>query len=183
MGDLRSRFFSLFLPGQLQENVFEAHTGGLELEQTPATLHDRTRQVAADVPSEFAFNLESIRTVVFRDLADLHRTRCGSELWHDFRSGSPHLDEDSLRTLDLESQVLGCIHCHDPALVDNDDAMARLLYLGKDVGRKDHGMTAGKLLDKLANLVDLFRVESDGWLVQDQNRRIVHQRLGQANAL
>ena len=48
---------------------------------------------------------------------------------------------------------------------------------------QDDRVIAAQLLDQPAGLDDLFRVESGGWLVEDQHVRVVEQRLGKADAL
>ena len=44
-------------------------------------------------------------------------------------------------------------------------------------------MGAGQALDQLPDLDDLFRVQPQGRLIQDQHRRIVEQRLSQPDPL
>ena len=44
-------------------------------------------------------------------------------------------------------------------------------------------MLAAQRADELAHLDDLHRVEAAGRLVEDQQLRLVHQRLGHADAL
>jgi len=75
-----------------------------------------------------------------------------------------------------------------PAAVHDDHAAADRLDLGQDVRREDHGARlafarARELADQRADLADLDRVEADGRLVEDHHGRIVHDRLGEADAL
>ena len=56
-------------------------------------------------------------------------------------------------------QVLRRVHGDDPPLVDDDDAMAGLADFRKDVRAEDDGVIAAQVLDELACLVDLLRVE------------------------
>ena len=49
--------------------------------------------------------------------------------------------------------------------------------------REEHGALASQLLDDAPHLDDLRRVEPDGRLVQDQDLRLVEQRLRQPEAL
>src|SRR5713101_9935637 len=72
---------------------------------------------------------------------------------------------------------------HDPAVVDNHHSVADLRDFGKYMRRKHDRAVAGKAADKLANLVNLSRVESDRRLVEHQHRRVVNQRLREPDAL
>ena len=74
------------------------------------------------------------------------------------------------------------------AAVHDDHALTDRLDLGKDVRRQDHRARlafarARQIADQRADLADLDRVEADGRLVEDQHRRIVHDRLGESDAL
>ena len=80
-------------------------------------------------------------------------------------------------------QVVGRVDGHDLALVDDDDALAGLRDFGQDVRAEDDRVIAGELLDQLARLDDLLRVEAGGRLVEDQHVGVVDQRLRQADAL
>ena len=68
-------------------------------------------------------------------------------------------------------------------LVDDDDALAGLRDLGKDVRAEDDRVIAGQLLDELPRFDDLLRIESGGRLVEDQDIGIVNERLRQTDAL
>ena len=52
-----------------------------------------------------------------------------------------------------------------------------------DVGAQDDGVIARQRLDELADLDDLLRVEPGGRLVEDEDVRVVDQRLREADAL
>ena len=71
---------------------------------------------------------------------------------------------------------------HDLALVDHDRARAHRLDLLEDVRREDDRAVAAELLDELAHLELLVRVESVGRLVEDEDARVVQQRLREAGA-
>ena len=85
--------------------------------------------------------------------------------------------------LQPRGQVLRRVDGDDPALVDDDDALAGLRDLGKDVRAEDDRVVAGEAANQLARLDDLLRVEARGRLVEDQHLRVVNQRLGEADAL
>ncbi len=71
---------------------------------------------------------------------------------------------------------------NDAAIGDDDGARAHLVHLLQDVGRNDHQFVLAQLVDQAPHFVFLIRVEPIGGLVQDQDLRIVDQRLGQADA-
>ena len=79
----------------------------------------------------------------------------------------------------------GCPACRPPrpSLVDDDDALAGLTDLGKDVRAQDDRVVAAELLDQPARLDDLLRVEAGGRLVEDQHLGVVEQRLREADPL
>src|SRR6185312_5239867 len=64
---------------------------------------------------------------------------------------------------------------------DDDGARAHGRDFFQDVRRDDDDLVARHLVDELAHLVLLVGIESVGGLVQDKYRRIVHDRLRQAD--
>ncbi len=71
----------------------------------------------------------------------------------------------------------------DAALGDDDRAGAGRLDLAQVVRREEHGALFPDLLDVPDDLRLLVGIEIGGGLVEDQDRRIVHQRLPEADAL
>ncbi|MCZ7686445.1 MAG: hypothetical protein M5U28_49885 [Sandaracinaceae bacterium] len=71
----------------------------------------------------------------------------------------------------------------DAALVDDEDAPAGDLHLGEVVRRQDDRALLADLLDELADLDRLVRVEAAHRLVEDEDGRLVDQRLREADAL
>ena len=69
---------------------------------------------------------------------------------------------------------------HQPAFVDDHDAVAGLGDLGQDVGREDDRVLALERLDQAPDLDDLGRVEADRRLVEDEDLGIVDEGLGDA---
>ena len=67
--------------------------------------------------------------------------------------------------------------------LDHQQAIAGLADLRQEVAGDQQGVLAAQLPDQVAHLDDLHRVQAAGRLVQDQQRRLVHQRLGHAHAL
>src|SRR5262249_28280786 len=105
----------------------------LKLVQSPAVLNHGTRQIATDVLFQLAFDLESVAAVVAADGVDVDDARHGFQLRRDFRRRSLNLHENPLGTLQLESPILWGIDGHDLAAIDDHDAIAGLLDLGKNV--------------------------------------------------
>ena len=58
-----------------------------------------------------------------------------------------------------------------------------MLDFGQDVRAEDDGMFAGQLAQQLANLDNLFGIEPGCGLVEDQDVRVVDDRLRQSDAL
>ncbi len=74
-------------------------------------------------------------------------------------------------------------HRLDGAVVQDGDAVAHVLDVGKQVGREQHGFAAvGQGADEIFDLATPDGVESGSWFVEDDQIRIVHQRLGEADA-
>ena len=71
---------------------------------------------------------------------------------------------------------------HHPAARDDHRPGADRLDLLEDVGRDDDRLVLGHLADQPAHAVLLVRVEAVGRLVEHQHRRVVHDRLGDADA-
>ncbi len=83
----------------------------------------------------------------------------------------------------LPSQIARRAIGHDPSLVDDEDAVARGLHLGQDVGAEDDRLGPAHFLDQLPDLHDLVGVQSGRGLIEDEHLGIVDHRLGQADAL
>ena len=79
-------------------------------------------------------------------------------------------------------QVVGRAICYDHALVDDDGARAHRLDLFENVSRNDDRLVGGHVGDELADVMLLIGVEAVGRLVHDQNRRVVQDRLREADA-
>ena len=71
----------------------------------------------------------------------------------------------------------------DFAVIDDDDFAARLFDFGQDVRAENDGVIAGEAGDQLAGFALLLGIEAGGGLVEDQHRRVVDDRLGDADAL
>ncbi len=67
--------------------------------------------------------------------------------------------------------------------IDDDDPVAHRLHLLQDMGGEDNRVVASQSADEVPDFDDLFGVQSDGRLVENDDRRISHQRAGDAHAL
>ncbi len=94
-----------------------------------------------------------------------------------------HLDADPLAALELRGEVLRRIHRRDFALVDDHHAVAGHADFRQDVRGKNDGVAAGEALDQVAHFDDLLGIEAHGGLIENDDFGIVHQGLGQADAL
>ena len=98
-------------------------------------------------------------------------------------SGRLHFHPNPLPALQLRRQVLRRVHGDDFALIDDHNAIARHADFGQNVRGKNDRVIARKTFDQMADFDDLFRIEADGGLVENNHIGIVYQRLRQADAL
>ena len=89
------------------------------------------------------------------------------------RAVGVHLHVQRLRPAQPGGQVVRRVFGHHAALVDDHHALAGLRDLGQDVRAQDDRVIAGQLLDQLAGLDDLLRVEARGRFVEDQDVGVV----------
>ncbi len=80
-------------------------------------------------------------------------------------------------------QVGDGIDRDDFAVINDDDFAAGLFHFREDVGAEDDGVVAGEAGDQLTRFALLFGIETGGRLVENQNRRVVDDGLGDADAL
>ena len=80
-------------------------------------------------------------------------------------------------------QVLRRVRRQDFAFEHDHHPVAGHLRLRQDVRRDQDRVARRQTLDQLAHRADLVRVQADGRLVQDDQFRLVHQRIRQADPL
>src|SRR5579862_5958054 len=81
-------------------------------------------------------------------------------------------------------QVRDLLLQRDASAIDDDDFVADLRNLRQNVGREHHRPLVGRhRFDEAADLMNLARIESDRGLVEHQHRRIMNQRLREADPL
>ena len=98
-------------------------------------------------------------------------------------SSGPTIFAMSRRAVHGVDDVFGTFVCDDLSLVYDDDAVAYRLNLGQNVRRKNDGMILAEVLDEVAYLNDLLRVETDGRLVENKHLRVADERLRNADTL
>ena len=69
------------------------------------------------------------------------------------------------------------------ALAEHEQPIAGLADLGQDVARDQDRVVLLEVVDEVAHLDDLHRVETAGRLVEDEELRLVDDRLRDADAL
>ena len=81
-------------------------------------------------------------------------------------------------------QLLHATLRHLPALVQHDDPVAEGLHVGEDVGAEKHGLPRRlEIPDDAAHLHPAHRVQARHRLVEDDELRVVQQRLGEPEPL
>src|SRR5690606_39364111 len=93
--------------------------------------------------------------------------------------GLREAEHDALSARKALLKVPGGAIGHQLSPVDDQHPVAGYLDFGQDVRRKDDRFLATDLLDELANLDDLIRIESGGGLIQNQDGWIVDHGLGE----
>ena len=93
-------------------------------------------------------------------------------------------EADVAHAAELAKQVGRRVAGLDAALVQDDDhARAGHFDLGEDVRGKQDRVLLAQVLDEVAHLADLVRIEADGRLVEDQQVGFGDEGFGEADAL
>ncbi len=176
---------------EVAEHVLEGERVAPELEERPALGDDETEQVAAQVAVLIAGELEGVRLLVGRKLGDAAHAGHGAQdrLHLGRRGGLASLGRllvhrqdvaDAARSrADVVERAVG----DDAPLRDDDRARARRFDFGQVVGGEEDGALFADLFD-VANDLGLFvRVEIARGLVEDEDGRVVNERLSEADAL
>ena len=82
----------------------------------------------------------------------------------------------------LRGETLRRVVGDDLAARDDDGARADRIHLFEDVGGDDDDLVARHLVDERAHFVLLVGIETVRGLIEDQHRRVVDQRLREADA-
>src|SRR5690348_900649 len=170
--------------GELEEDVFQAHADATQFVKRPAFADNSSGDFAADVAALRAFDGGDHVAVVVRAF-DLHAFHAGDLHEHIFQRGfrRARFDADAEAAFELRREILRGVHGGDFTFVDDDDAIARHAHFGQDVRGQDNRVIAREAFDQVAHFDDLLGIEADGRLVENDDVRIVHERLGDADAL
>src|SRR5690242_7153153 len=90
---------------------------------------------------------------------------------------------DFFRVAKPSRQPIRSVFRDNTAATDDDDPLAYRGRLGQDVGAKDHRMGARQALDQFSDLDDLFGIEADRWFVENEDWRVVDERLRESHTL
>src|SRR6266576_1157052 len=181
-------FSGRFLSRELQEHFFQAHRSGAKFIKVPAGFDHGARQIAAQGMIFLAFHLnDSAALAVFleRDAGHagnllefaLHRG------WIKAAIAATDFQQYRFAGAGTALQIAHRVRRNNFSLVDDDDLLARLADLGKDVRAENDRVVAGKALDQIPGFVDLFGIEARGRFVENQHIRVVNDGLRQADAL
>ncbi len=109
--------------------------------------------------------------------------RCsGQNFQHSFRV-CQRLNFQSCAAAQMLLQRLGGVVGHEFAVGNNNDLIADGLYLGEDVAGKNDGMILAESPNQIADLRNLFGIQSHRWLIQNQNGRKAQNGLRKPHTL
>src|SRR5262249_34483982 len=149
----------------------------------PAALYHTSRYRFAHVGIRVALYNEPANPIFRLFFSDLPHAGRLLERRGDLPMRAANFQPHFLCPLEARGQRFRGIYRRDLTLVDNDDAVAKSLDLGKDMGAQNDGVAAAEAPDELADLDDLPGIEAHCGFVQNQQLRIVDQRLGNADPL
>jgi len=164
--------------GQAQEHVLQRHGHELELEEAPVVPDRTAGQVFPQVAPELRLDQDRVAFLAHREHAGE-----GQETFLHVGRGTYQREAHLLGSAETGRQLFLGVLGHDPAVVDDDHALGDRRGFGQDVGAQDDGTRARQVADQLPDFDDLFRVEPDRRLVQDEDRRVVDEGLGQPDPL
>ena len=165
----------------LQEDRLEAGGAAVDAQQVDPVADQRARHLGAQVGR--ALQRQQRHAVRLAHDGALADAGDGPGRLDGAGRGAGDLDLDRAAAAQLRRQLLLGPLGDDLAVLDDQQAVAGLADLGQDVAGEQDGVLAAQRLDGRAHLDDLHRVEPAGRLVEDQQLRLVHQRLGHADAL
>ena len=168
----------------------------MQLEEHPPLVGDRPEELRPQVDVLLAHQLVRVRPIVGGQLAELLHAVDLAEDVLDLallrERTAPAIRRVARRLLDgddvTDAPALGADLVErtvgdDASAGDDDGARARGFDLGQVVGREHDCALLANLLEVVEKLGLLVGVEVARRLVEDENRRVVNERLGQADAL
>ena len=92
-------------------------------------------------------------------------------------------ESDFFRVAKPCGQSIRGVFCDDASAADYDHALADCRRLGQYVRAEDHRVRPGKAFDQLSDFDDLFRVKPHRWFIENEDRRVMNERLRQTDTL
>ena len=173
---------------ELEEDFFETHGGGAKFVEIPAALNDGTGEIAADEPSFLGFDFEDRAAVDLLAAVDAANAGDLFQFVLDYggfeiATSTGDFENDGFGAARSSLEIADGVGGDELSFIDDDDLLAGLLDLGKDVSAENDGVLSGEIFDEVASLVDLLGVEAGGGFVENQDVRIVNDRLREADPL
>lgn len=80
-------------------------------------------------------------------------------------------------------RVSVCIIVNDAPQVQDIDAVTYCLHLGKDMSGKNHAVPGAQFPNEVTNFTNLDGIQSNRWLIKDNDVRLMNDSLRDANSL
>src|SRR5579864_3731055 len=150
---------------ELQEDLLQAHGGGPEFVEVPAGLDHDTCHIAANEAALLAFDFKyraGINLLLAENPADSRHLLELVLYARDFEAALAACDfhQNGLCSPRAGLQITHRVRRHQLSLANDDDLLAGLLDLRKDVRAENNRVLAREILDQVASLVDLLGVQS-----------------------
>ena len=169
---------------KLQEDFLQREVCVSQSQQRPALAGEQCKQVAAQVVVRLALdgNLEDALFLLAEGV-NLHNVLHAADGLQNFAFRAVNARNDAVLCGKVVRQRIRCAVRHKTAVVHDDHALAHSLHFGQDVGGQNNRVVSAEALDEVADLDDLLRVEANGGLVQNEDRRVAEQSLRNADTL
>src|SRR6185437_4132365 len=110
-----------------------------------------------------------------------HRCALRDKIGYQFRR---QLVDDDLDPARLIQEIFHCAHLLERALLDDSDAIANLFHFGENVRAEENGFALRfERENQFANFFSADGVQAGRRFIENDELRIVHQRLREADAL
>ena len=90
--------------------------------------------------------------------------------------------EDLLQCVFLD-EILESAFANDASLVYDHDLVTDHAHFGQNMRAEDNRVVLGERRDQLSDLYNLLRVKTTGGLIENDDIRLVNDRLGKTNSL
>ena len=171
-------------PDKLQEDILQRQLRTAAGKQRPTPVRKAQEHLLAHVGSGARLHRILVHAhIPLAQLFDADDIGQGGEQFHHVVFRPLDADHQLVVARQLCGQVVRRAVRHNLPLVDDKDAVTHSLHLRQDVGGQDDGVPFRKAADKVADVDNLFGVETHGGLVQNQHIRVADQRLGKPHTL